>query len=238
MPTKTLKVKKIEPKTVTPKKQFAPKKTSQQENRTTGLTVKVFDTNGKPAGTVVLPKEIFGVTPNEKLLEQALHVYFTNSQTHAGHTKTRAEVRGGGRKPWRQKGTGNARAGSNRSPLWVGGGVTFGPRSRQTKLELPKKMRKQALISALSQKAKNGDIKIISNFEKIQPKTKAMASLLSKLEAKIPVVLVSSESKNIQMASRNIQKTSVQKPENLNAYELIRTKELIISKEALEKFKI
>jgi large subunit ribosomal protein L4 len=197
----------------------------------------VFDTTGKAAGTTTLPKEIFGQKPDKSLLSQALHIYFTNSSTHFAHTKTRAEVRGGGKKPWRQKGTGRARAGSSRSPLWVGGGKTFGPRARDVKLTLPAKMKKRALYSALSQKVLNGDIKVISSLEKIQPKTKIMANLLANIEVKSPVLLVTTaDNKNIKLASKNIQKTSIGTPNNLNAYQILRNRDILISSSALEKF--
>lgn len=210
---------------------------AKTESKATGLSVKVFDTTGKAAGTAILPKEIFGQKPNTKLLSQAMHIYFTNSKTHYANTKTRSEVRGGGKKPWKQKGTGNARAGSTRSPLWVGGGRTFGPRYRDVKLTLPAKMRKQALISALSQKAQNGEIKVITSLEKIQPKTKIMASLLAKIEAKSPTLLVSGkDNKNIKLAVRNIQKTSIDTSNNLNAYEILKNRDILISKEALGEF--
>src|SRR6266480_4918476 len=99
-----------------------------------GIAAPIFDIEGKSLGQLSLPKEVFGQKPNKNLLAQALRVYFNNLSTHNAFTKTRAEVRGGGRKPWRQKGTGNARAGSIRSPLWVGGGITFGPRPRKVTL--------------------------------------------------------------------------------------------------------
>lgn len=235
------KVSKVQSKKVAKPKVIAAKKiekkTPSEQTKVSGLTVKVFDTAGKSAGTTTLPKEFFGQKPNKSLLSQALHIYFTNSSTHTAHTKTRAEVRGGGRKPWRQKGTGRARAGSSRSPLWIGGGRSFGPKYRDVKLSLPTKMRKRALISALSQKAIDGNIKVISNLEKIQPKTKSMASLLAKVEAKSPVLIITSpDNKNIKLASRNIQKTLVNTPNNLNAYEIIKNRELLITKEALTKF--
>ena len=128
--------------------------TKATTSKSTGLTANIFDMLGKSVGTMILPKEIFGQTPNQTLLAQAIRVYQANSIKHTAHTKTRGEVRGGGAKPWRQKGTGNARAGSRRSPLWVHGGTTFGPRYRDVKLNLPQKMRQKALTLALSDKAK------------------------------------------------------------------------------------
>lgn len=210
---------------------------TQAQSRS-GLSVKVLDIKGRNVGTISLPKEIFGQKPNVKLLAQATRVYFANLKTHFAHTKTRAEVRGGGAKPWRQKGTGRARAGSIRSPLWVGGGITFGPRAIKVKLELPQKMKHKALLYALSQKAKGGDIKVIQNIEKIEPKTKKVANLLSKLEAdKKTLLVISEKSQNVMLATRNIQNISVETPSNLNAYTVIKNNNLLISKESLAKFK-
>lgn len=206
--------------------------------RKPGLSAKVFDLKGKNIGTAPLPKEIFGQKPNKNLLSQALRVYFANSKPHTAHTKTRAEVRGGGTKPWRQKGTGRARAGSIRSPLWVGGGITFGPRARDAKLSLPKKMKHKALVYALSTKAKSQDIKVIANIEKIDPKTKIIAGLLKNLDMlKNSLFIVSEKNQNLKLATRNIPNVSVETPSNLNAYVVTKNNNLLLSKEALAKFK-
>ena len=205
--------------------------------KTTRPTAKVYDSIGKVSGSVTLPKEIFGQTPNKKLLAQAVRVYQYNQIPHTAHTKTRAEVRGGGAKPWRQKGTGRARAGSRRSPLWVGGGITFGPRYKNVKLTLPQKMKHKALIYALSDKAKSGNIKVLANIEKIEAKTKPVARLLKALEVKKNALLVVAEkNQNIKLATRNIPNLYVATPQNLNAYEVAKTEELLISKEAIGKF--
>lgn len=198
------------------------------------LTAQVYDINGKKQGTISLPKEIFGKKPNQKLITQALHVYFTNSTAHYGSTKTRSEVRGGGAKPWRQKGTGRARAGSRRSPLWVGGATTFGPKARYVELALPKKMKRLALVTALSEKAKDGQIKVISNLEKIEPKTRVVANFLKKLESKGSILFVlSSKNENVKLATRNIESVTVNVAGNLNAYEIAKNRNIFLSKEAL-----
>ena len=221
----------VKPKVGKQQAQTKPKATS-------GLTAKVFDTYGKPQGTVSLPKEIFGVEPNLSLLSQAYRVYFANQSTHIASTKTRSEVRGGGRKPWRQKGTGRARAGSIRSPLWVGGGVTFGPLPRYAKLNLPAKMRRKALTSALSLVNKNGKVYVISNFEKMPAKTKTAAGLFSKLELSGKTLLVVDAPKtNIKLAVRNIPQTAVDTVENLNAFKILSINNLLLEKGAIEKLK-
>lgn len=206
------------------------------------VTSKVWDIRGVSLGSVALPGEIFGQKPNDELLAQAIRVGVNNNKGHFGSTKTRAEVRGGGAKPWRQKGTGNARAGSRRSPLWVGGGQIFGPKHRDAKLILPKKMRRKALLLALSAKFKSGDVKVISNLEKIEPKTKLVASLFNKLAIKgSTIVVVSRDSedgiKNIKLAGRNIGQVSVTDPANLNAYQIISHQNVVFSREAISKFK-
>lgn len=238
--TNTSKVTK--PKAITAQMPKAPetvmkKKPAEKVAKLAGLTIKVFDISGKSAGTTTLPKEFFGQKPNSNLLRQAMHVYFVNQSGHFAHAKTRAEIRGGGRKPWRQKGTGRARAGSTRSPLWVGGAKALGPRKRNVKLDLPKKMKKRALISALSQKALDGQIKIISNLEKITPKTKIINNLLAKTDTQKPALLVISEkSENLKLASRNIPQITLDVVSNINAFEIVRSRELLISKDALVKF--
>jgi len=202
-----------------------------------GLSASVYDINGRAQGTVTLPKEFFGQKPNEKLLAQAVRVYFANQSSHKASTKTRSEVRGGGAKPWRQKGTGRARAGSKRSPLWVGGGIVFGPRPRNVQLVLPKKMKKKALICALSSQSLSGHIKIISNFDKLKPKTKLAQNLLNKLNAtEKTLVVLENPKQNVRLALRNIPNVVVDLAINLNAYKVLTAKNLLISKGAIEKF--
>lgn len=212
---------------------------SKPKKVTHSLSVPVFDITGKSQGTVSLPNDIFGVEPNKKLLTQATRVYFANQLSHKGSTKTRAEVRGGGAKPWRQKGTGRARAGSIRSPLWVGGGVIFGPKPRHVKLTLPRKMRLKALISALSQKRLDGTIKVINNFDRMEPKTKIASNLFKKLSVSgQTLVVLEGSMKNVRLAIRNIPKTAIETAENLNAYQVLANRHLLLSKGAIDKFKV
>lgn len=216
------------------------KKTSKplvaQKTVVKGPSAEVFDIRGRKLKQIALPKEIFGQKPNERLLAQAVRVYFNNSTIYAAHTKTRAEVRGGGAKPWRQKGTGRARAGSRRSPLWVGGGKALGPRYREVKLSLPKKMRKAALTHALSSKLQSGSIKVIQNIEKISPKTKVIAGLLNKFQTKgSTLIVISGKNQNVKLASRNIPEVSLKSASDLNAYEVTRGNTIIFSLEAINK---
>ena len=199
------------------------------------LSAEVFNISGKKERSVTLAKEIFGVKVNKKLLAQALHIYFANSRAHHGSTKTRSEVRGGGAKPWRQKGTGRARAGSRRSPIWVGGAKALGPKPRKTDLALPKKMKNQALISALSAKALDSNVKVVIGLEKISPKTKIVANFLQKTVQTGQTLFVTSEIiKNITFATRNLQKVTLQAATNLNSYEVVKNQNIFFSQEALK----
>lgn len=216
---------------------LAKTKPARLAKETGKLAADLFDLQGKSVSKISLPKEIFGQTPNKNLLIQAIHIYQENSKPKTAHKKTRGEVRGGGAKPWRQKGTGRARAGSIRSPLWVGGGTIFGPRANSSKLSFPSKMKHKALISALSAKNQSGEIKIIKNIEKIQPKTKIIANLLNKLEAKGETLLiVSAKNQNLKLATRNIQEFVLVTPPNLNAFEVLKTQNILFSQEALTHF--
>ncbi|HSX19084.1 MAG TPA: 50S ribosomal protein L4 [Candidatus Saccharimonadales bacterium] len=231
-----------EVKKVTSKKEtvkIAPKAAVKKEAapKTGGLTLQAYDMTGKSAGTVTLPKEVFGQKPNKNLLAQAIRVYTLNLSPTTANTKTRGEVRGGGIKPWKQKGTGRARAGSRRSPLWVGGGITFGPRTKDTKLALPQKMKQKALIYALSQKAQESQIKVITNIEKAEAKTKPIAALLKNLDInKNSLLIVSEKSNNLKLATQNIKNLQVETTQNINAYEVMKNHNLLLSKESITKF--
>lgn len=202
------------------------------------LSVEVFDLLGKSAGTVTLPKEVFAQPVNKVLIAQAIRVYQTNISTHTAHTKTRGEVSGGGAKPWKQKGTGKARAGSSRSPIWVGGGKAFGPRFRDKKLAIPQKMKRGALISALSAKLNDKEIKVVSGFENSQPKTKSIVNLVKNLNLSgTTLIVIPEKNENLKLATRNIQKVSIDVVTNLNALTVLSCKNLVLSKESIEKFK-
>jgi len=226
-------------KKIVSKKESVKKKIiSAKKPVSTKLSAQLIDVKGKSIGLIALNREIFGQKPNETLLAQAIRVYRENSYRRTASTKTRGEKRGGGAKPWRQKGTGRARAGSNRSPLWVGGGITFGPKHRDISLSLPKKMKKKALISALSKKNSQGSIKVISNIEKLTPKTKDTSTLLknSQLDGKT-LFISESTLKNLNLATRNIPKVSNEIVDNLNAYQISQFKNLLFTKGAIEKIK-
>ena len=226
------------PKTKETKTKAAPK-TKAVTKKETGLTVEVFDVSGKVVGRIKLSKEVFGVVPNKNLMSQAVRVYLANQRLGNASAKTRGEVRGGGRKPWRQKGTGRARAGSIRSPLWRGGGVVHGPQRRDFSLELPKKMKQKALVSALSDKVKEGGLVILNDINFKEPKTKEAALMLKNLNvsAKSLVTLPEFGEKETK-ALRNLKEIRLLKTADLNTYEVLNTKKLLITKsgvEAIEK---
>ena len=206
--------------------------------KTGNLSVAVYSLLGKEAGTLDLPKSIFGAEVNRPLLSQAIRVYINNQKGHFSHTKTRGEVEGSTRKIYKQKGTGRARHGGIRAPIFVGGGIALGPKSRQALLELPKKMKKAALISALSQKLLDKDIFAISGLEKSTGKTSEISKFLKGIGKK-SVLIVSEKSNDMaKRAARNIKGIDLITAEDINTFEVIKAQSLIFTKgavEALEK---
>jgi len=203
------------------------------------MKVDLYSEKGTKLTTKVeLPKEIFGIKPNEAALRQYLHVYQTNQRRGTVAVKTRGEVRGGGRKPWRQKGTGRARHGSIRSPIWVGGGVAHGPRPRRFALSIPKKIANLALKSALSLKVEEKKIKVLRELGFKEPKTAKAAELLRKLKLERRVLLVIPEKdEKLYRSFRNIKEAEVRAAQNLNAYDVVLAEDALILKEAIGKLK-
>lgn len=197
----------------------------------------LYNQKGEVSGSVTLPKEIFDVELNADLVHQVAVSLAANKRQISAHAKTRGEVRGGGKKPWRQKGTGRARHGSSRSPIWKGGGVTHGPRNdRIFEREIPKKMRRKALFMVLSEKAKNKQLVVLDKIELAKGKTKEMALTLSKLPCKNTATLIAMPSydKKIFLASRNIKKTFVEDARNLNVLDLLNHKYLLLTKDSIK----
>lgn len=204
------------------------------------MKVDLYNQNGKKDGSAVLPKEIFEVEFNADLVHQVAVSLQANKRQVSAHTKNRSEVRGGGKKPWRQKGTGRARHGSRRSPIWRGGGVTFGPRNDTIYArEIPKKMRRKALLMVLSQKAKNENIIVLDKIELQTGKTKEMAKSLSMLPCKNHTTLIAlpQSDKKIFLATRNIKKTNIDDARNLNVLDLLNSKYLLITKDTVKTIK-
>jgi large subunit ribosomal protein L4 len=198
----------------------------------------VYNQEGREAGQVLLPKEIFDVKVNPDLVHQVVVSQAANRRKVIAHTKGRAEVRGGGRKPWRQKGTGRARAGSIRSPLWKGGGVTFGPtKERVFKKKINKKMRRIALSMVLSAKAKNNLLLILDKLSLPEAKTKLMTNILGKLPLKNGascLMALPRADKMIIRAMKNIPRAQTIEARNLNALDLLSFKYLIMPKETIK----
>lgn len=202
------------------------------------MKVAVYNQEGKEAGEMNLPKDIFEVQMNADLVHQVLVSSQSNQRQPSAHTQTRGEVRGGGRKPWRQKGTGRARHGSIRSPLWKGGGVTFGPRNdKNFKKEIPKKIKKSALFMVLSEKAKNNLLVVLDKLEMEGTKTKFMAEVFKKLPLKNDsrLVLYSDGKNNVFLASRNIKKTGVSQARNINLIDLMKHKYVLTTKDGIKE---
>lgn len=200
----------------------------------------LYSQNGKKDGEVTLPKEIFEVKFNADLVHQIMVSLAANKRQTSAHTKFRGEVRGGGKKPWRQKGTGRARHGSSRSPIWRGGGITFGPRNEKIfEREIPKKMRRKALFMVLSEKAKNKQLVVLDKIDLEKGKTKEMAIVLSKLPCKSQstIIALPNYDKKIFLASRNIKKTSIEDARNLNVLDLLNSKYLLITKDTIKTIK-
>lgn len=210
--------------------------------KVSGLSAPMFDVKGASAGTFSLPKEVFGVKVNEALMAQAVRVYLANQRLGTAVTQTRGEVTGSTKKIYRQKGTGGARHGGKRAPIFVKGGVAHGPKLRDYSLAMPQKMKKAALLSALSQRASEGDIRVISGVTKIEAKTKNMYQLISKVtedkKGKGKVLLVISatpnELPNVFRGARNIKNVEVISAKLLNTYEVLKHKNLLFMKESVE----
>ncbi len=211
--------------------------TSPSAPRNDKMSIPVYSLTGRAAGTMVLPKEIFGKVVNKKLLAQAVRVYMTNQKNLTASTKTRGEVRGSTAKIQKQKGTGKARHGSIRAPIFVGGGVVFGPRTRQVRLELPQKMRKAALLSALSAKLADKEIVGVSGLEKASGKTKEMVKMMEKVNSKSALIVTAEKTDNVVRGVRNIPGINVMPVSQINAYEVLKHQMLLITKEAVEKLK-
>ncbi len=207
-------------------------KTSVKKN---ALSVPVYSLLGKEEGKLDLPEEIFGKEINKSLLAQASRVYMTNQKNMTASTKTRGEVRGSTAKVYRQKGTGRARHGSIKAPIYVGGGIVFGPQNRNVRLDLPKKMKRAALLVALSAKAKDSEIFGLSGLDKATGKTKEMASLAKSLNFRNALVITSEKQDNVVRGVRNIRGFDVTPANLLNAYEVIRHQMIFITKEAVDK---
>lgn len=204
------------------------------------MLIDIYNQKGEKQGTVRLPKEVFCVKVEPNLVHQVVVSQASNRRQGTAHTKDRSEVRGGGRKPWRQKGTGRARHGSIRSPLWRGGGVTFGPRKERVyKKTVPKKMKRKAMLMGLSAKAEKELLIILDNLKITQPQTREVLEVLSKLPCKQQscLVVLPAVDKNIILAARNIPEVQTIQAKDLNALDLLSFKYVLMPKLAIKVIK-
>jgi large subunit ribosomal protein L4 len=197
----------------------------------------LINKENKSVGKVELPDDIFGVEINKALLYEAVHNHLANKRQGNAATKTKGLVSGGGKKPYKQKGTGRARAGSNRSPLWRGGGTIFGPQPRDYSYKLPKKAKWLALSTALAAKFKDNEVVIIDNFTIDQPKTKTVMSMLNGMGLKNVLIISPEKNLNLELAVRNIPGVNISRVSELNVYSILAHEKLLIIKDAIEKLK-
>lgn len=180
-----------------------------------------------------LPESIFGVSIRPHLLHQTVIMQLNNRRSGTASTKTRGLVRGSGRKPWRQKGTGRARVGSIRSPLWTGGGTTFGPQPRDYSYRLPKKARREALLSALSLRRQDEKVIVIDKLELAEIKTKLMLEVLKDLGVESALIVIHESDEKIERSARNLGTVKVLRADGLNVYDILRYEHLVLTEQAL-----
>jgi len=197
--------------------------------------VAVYNLQGEQIGERELKEEIFGAPINEALLHQVVVGYLANQRQGTADTKTRGEVRGGGRKPWRQKGTGRARQGSIRSPLWPKGGIVFGPHPRDYRQELPVRVRRTALVSALSAKVRDGELVVLDGVTLDKPKTRVIAGLVDRLQAKRAMIVTPGVDRTVYLSARNIPGVLVRPALDLNAYEVLSNGKIMLVSEAVDR---
>ena len=198
----------------------------------------VFEKNGSKSGTVDLPKEIFEAEINEFLVHEVVVAYLANQRQGTVNTKERSDVRGGGKKPWRQKGTGRARAGTIRSPLWRGGGTVFGPHPRDHRLKVNKKAKRVALKSSLTARANDGDILVVKAVDFAAPKTKDFAAMLKGMEAyprKKALVVVDMADDATLKSARNIAGVRVTLAKDITTYDVVWADKIVLTSAALKK---
>lgn len=199
------------------------------------LKVDVLNMEGKKVGDIELNEAIFGIEVNDIVVHSALVNYLANQRQGTQSTKTRAEVRGGGRKPWKQKGTGRARQGSIRAPQWIKGGIALGPKPRSYKYSIPKKMRQLALKSVLTSKLQEGKLVVVDNLELAEIKTKNMIKVLDNLKANKALIMLNEKNLNVQASSRNIENVKTTLVNTMNIFDLLKYDSLVVTQEAIKK---
>ena len=202
------------------------------------MTLDVYKIDGSKSGEKIdLSDSIFAIEPNDHAIYLSVKAYLANQRQGTSKSKERGEVRGGGKKPWKQKGRGGARAGTSRSPLWVGGGTIFGPRPRDYRQDLPKKVRRLARKSAFSYKVKDSQLLIVEDFNIEQPKTKEFSKILNalKVNGKKILLLTEANNPNVYKSGRNIPKVKVLEASKASTYDLLNNQVLILQKSAVKE---
>lgn len=198
--------------------------------------VDVYDIKGKKVSDVELAEAIFGIEPNEAIVHSVLVNYLANQRQGTQSTKTRAEVRGGGKKPWRQKGTGRARQGSIRAPQWIKGGIALGPKPRSYKYTVNKKERRLAIKSILSSKVLEKELTVVDKLELAEIKTKTMVKALSDLKVEgTTLIILPEQNKNVLMSARNIEGVKTILINNINVFDLLKYNKLVLPLETVKK---
>lgn len=197
----------------------------------------VYNLAGQVTGEIELNDQVFGVEFNEAVVHQAIVMQLANQRQGTSATKTRGMVRGGGRKPWKQKGTGRARCGSTRSPIWVGGGTTFGPQPRSYAKKMPRKARRLALCCALSAKVAAGEMVVVEGLAFDAPKTKNVVAMLNAFDAadKKALLITDGENTNVELSARNMPKVTAISNMGLNCFDILNSNKVFLSKEVVEK---
>jgi large subunit ribosomal protein L4 len=199
-------------------------------------TTTILEADGKGGGSVELAESLFGAPVNEAILHQAVVRQLAGRRIGTADTLTRGQVNGGGKKPWRQKGTGRARQGTKTAPQWAGGGVVFGPHPRSYEQKMPAKMRRTALRGALSAKQADGAVRVVAGFDLAEPRTKAMADRLAAWDAGGKVLLVlPSRDPTVERSSRNLSSVRVILADSLNVVDLLEADTVVFTREALER---
>ncbi len=196
--------------------------------------VSVYNIEGKEVGSIELNDAVFGVEVNEHLVHMAVVNQLANNRQGTQSAKTRSEVSGGGRKPWRQKGTGHARQGSTRAPQWTGGGIVFAPKPRDYSFKMNKKEKRAALLSALSSKVADSKIVVLDEFKLDEIKTKKFVDVMNNLKVSKALVVLEGENKNVVLSGRNIADVKVSAVNEINTYDVLKYDTLVVTKAAVE----
>ena len=197
--------------------------------------VSVYNMEGKEVGTMELSDAVFGVKVNEHLVHMAVVAQLANKRQGTQKAKTRAEVSGGGKKPWRQKGTGHARQGSTRAPQWTGGGVVFAPKPRSYSFKMNRKEKAAAICSALSSRVAENKIVVLENLDFSEIKTKNMVKVLENLKVKKALVVMGEKNEKVQLSARNIEGVRTALTNTINVYDILKYDTLVITKDAAQK---